>query len=1165
MAFYQTGARRKVVPLLLMTVLLIVLVPAQNYGPVYGAPATEPALERSEGPAEHLPAQLTAGDPGSTVSAISADGRFVAFESGATNLVLRDTSEVMDVAADPMPQPCVGDGVYLYEHPNYQGRCLKFTASHANLVYVWFNDVASSIRFVGSYGGFQYVAKLYEHSDYRTGVTAGTVFQADDPDFDDDTIGHDRASSIKIVAVVPSPCQGDGVYLYEHANYQGRCRKFTTDAPDLAWRAFNDIASSIRFVGSYAGFQYVAKLYEQDDYKSGEGAGTVFQADDPDFGDDAIGLDRASSIRIVAVVPSPCEGDGVYLYEHPDYQGRCRKFTADAPDLAWRAFNDIASSIRFVGSYAGFHYVAKLYDRTDYKSGGGVGTVFAQDDPNFSDDAVGHDRASSIKIVEVVPSPCEGDGVYLYEHSSYQGRCRKFTVDAPDLAWRAFDNIASSIKFAGSYGGGRYVAKLYDQDDYEGSPTAFQADDADFGDDDIGHDRASSIRVAESAVGEPDIRIEPNSLTFDSTGAYARAAARAAVELEPVVEPTIVRSDAQALILDLPVPRPEVVDVEADGEIFQRLQLPGAGPTLEVGRPELPVLGYWIGIPDGAEATVQVLDATFNLNGGYHIWPHQEPLPDQAMADADFEIDRVFYQRDAFYPQPLVMLERPVNGRAITAAVLRLYPVQHNPKSGELKVYSHLRVQVNFLQDRMAIQQELPQRSPHFDAVYRDLVLNYDDVQPPPSDAYGPQRADEGAEFLIITAPQFVAAANALAAWRNAQGLLTQVRTTNHTGSTASAIQSYIRTAYSSWSPAPSFVLFLGDAEHIPTHYVTPHPSYNHLIGTDLYYATLEGSDYFPEIALGRISVDTVEQAQKAVNDIIDYERNPVTDESFYSRAAVAAHFQDDKGDDFEDRRFVLTSEEIRDYLRAQGYQVQRIYHAYANRDPRYYNNGRHAQGESLPDELLRSNGFKWDGDAADIAQAVNNGVFVMNHRDHGGFARWVHPSFYVSDVNALRNGNKLPMVFSINCMSGWFDNETNVGIQRGFSDVSFAESWQRNPNGGAVGVFASTRVSYTPYNDVLVKGFYDAIWPSFLPYGLPSSTARRAGDVLNYGKMYLASAYGEGIIRQAQFEMYHYFGDPTTQLWTSPASAVQKSFTIHNDGKADLEVTGISVQGGRY
>ncbi len=90
----------------------------------------------------------------------------------------------------------------------------------------------------------------------------------------------------------PSNCDGgEGVYLYEHSNYQGRCQKFTEDSSNpRGWHIGNDTASSIRIVG-----QWTASLYEHDDY---QGVSSTFTGSDADLGNDAIGHDRASSIQV---------------------------------------------------------------------------------------------------------------------------------------------------------------------------------------------------------------------------------------------------------------------------------------------------------------------------------------------------------------------------------------------------------------------------------------------------------------------------------------------------------------------------------------------------------------------------------------------------------------------------------------------------------------------------------------------------------------------------------------------------------------------------------------------------------------------------------------------------------------------------------------------------
>ncbi len=209
---------------------------------------------------------------------------------------------VQPLDIDSLAEPdhlCNGEGgVYLHRYRAYRGSplwdCRKFTTSERGFISVGFDNKTTSIRFVGSYGNHQYVAKLYEHADYKG---RATLFQEADPWLGDDDIGDNQASSIVIRKVPPSPCEGDGVYLYEHAAYQGRCRKFTASDPELGWGAFDEIASSIKFVGGYKG-RAQATLYKTDFY---QGPHAEFAVDDPDFGDDTIRHDRASSIRIERV------------------------------------------------------------------------------------------------------------------------------------------------------------------------------------------------------------------------------------------------------------------------------------------------------------------------------------------------------------------------------------------------------------------------------------------------------------------------------------------------------------------------------------------------------------------------------------------------------------------------------------------------------------------------------------------------------------------------------------------------------------------------------------------------------------------------------------------------------------------------------------------------
>jgi len=599
----------------------------------------------------------------------------------------------------------------------------------------------------------------------------------------------------------------------------------------------------------------------------------------------------------------------------------------------------------------------------------------------------------------------------------------------------------------------------------------------------------------------------------------------------------VLESGPQGITVEVAVPAVLEQQVQRQTTTYQRLSLQNAGTSGAIGEPELPSFGRFVAIPRGARVQVQILADAAETRTGYLLYPAQQPRIEQG-DEPPFTLDLAAYREEGFRPSEIVTLEGPYVIRGVEVVLVRFHPVQYNAAQRTLKVHSDFSVRLSF-EGGGPMQQDQRLRSPYFEPLLASILLNATELEPEPSEAVESRLASAtGCDFLIITAPAFLNQANLLADWKIRRGIDTRVRTTAETGSTTSAIKSYIQNAYDNWTPAPSFVLFLGDAEFIPTNYETIHPQQQPVgeayVATDLYYATVDGTDYFPDISTGRISVDTANQAWYMVNKLINYERLPPYKASFYSTISLAAYFEDDGPDNREDHDWVRTSEDIGSYLGSQGYDEQRIYYARSWVNPLYYSNW-----APLPPYLLRENGFPWIGSTTEIVNWVNSGTLILNHRDHGMRWLWVTPELQVPHVLALANGARLPLVFSINCETGWFDNETDDPVHgTDYGEVSFAEAWQRNQNGGAAGVVAATRLSYGGYNDYLDKGLFDAIWPGFLPYTPApspfSDPQYRMGQVLDYAKLYLATMYGEGIYRQITIEMFHYFGDPTMQIWTA-------------------------------
>jgi hypothetical protein len=89
--------------------------------------------------------------------------------------------------------------------------------------------------------------------------------------------------------------------LYEHINFAGRCITFTSDDPDFTNDAFNDLASSLRFTGTYAA-DWAVQLFETAAYS---GTSTTYRTSDSSLLDDTVGNDRASSMRIRRIAGDP--------------------------------------------------------------------------------------------------------------------------------------------------------------------------------------------------------------------------------------------------------------------------------------------------------------------------------------------------------------------------------------------------------------------------------------------------------------------------------------------------------------------------------------------------------------------------------------------------------------------------------------------------------------------------------------------------------------------------------------------------------------------------------------------------------------------------------------------------------------------------------------------
>ena len=474
-----------------------------------------------------------------------------------------------------------------------------------------------------------------------------------------------------------------------------------------------------------------------------------------------------------------------------------------------------------------------------------------------------------------------------------------------------------------------------------------------------------------------------------------------------------------------------ISEQEVSGEVYQFLHINGFAKMTQVGAPALPAYNEIIAMTKNAVGKIILIHAEYKEYQGYMIHPALMPANDtEGSPEPEFEKDEKIYNNDEFFPKEIAEITEILLCRGIPLAVTQVRPIQFNPVTGTIRVYTHIKFRLEFIGGTNSFSDIGESNSTNFTNKLKRYVVNPESI--PDGIQNGESMLGPGTNnYIIITHFNYLSAANDLANWKRQLGYTVEV--VSQPSWTTTQITTAIHTRYHGWTPHPDYFVIIGD--HAGLYAVPGETAYSiwspySPFKTDNYYSCMDGTgDYVPDMARGRISVSSLSEANTAVQKMIAYEKDPVNDPAFYSTALHCAAFQDtDDFNDYADRRFCQTSEEIRDYMLANtSYTVERIYQTDDLANPTNWNNGTYSAGEPIPSQLLRSNGFSWKGGwhpgESDIITAINAGRFYVLHRDHGytGGSGWADPYFTTTSINSITNTTRQPVIFSINCHTGEF------------------------------------------------------------------------------------------------------------------------------------------------
>ncbi|MBU0690377.1 hypothetical protein KKC97_03625 [bacterium] len=522
--------------------------------------------------------------------------------------------------------------------------------------------------------------------------------------------------------------------------------------------------------------------------------------------------------------------------------------------------------------------------------------------------------------------------------------------------------------------------------------------------------------------------------------------------------------------------------VSINGIEYSTVRLAGEGSTVEPGEPDLPHVTRLVMIGKTGNAAVRILDQSYSVTSNMKIAPRQI-----LHGDENYPLDGVVqpkssaYSEDKWLPENVVEITEPATLRDVRFVVVSVSPVQYNPARNEIRVYDNIECVVENTGGQGPNEIHVSPRSisPGFKKLYETFEnfrgSSLDELPVFPG------------SYLVISTNDAIILSQAqlLVDWYTRKGL-NAYNLTIPLNESANDVRTLINNEYNNGNGELEFVCLLGDpsastssAYYLPTHEIYLVEEY------DNFFATLnsgggENPDPVPDLAVGRISVQSSSDLAPCVKKSINYKKTPYTgDSDWFTTAYCAAHTGHVHSN-------ISTKEYTRQIMLQNGITCPPVEH------------------------------FPSDIDATDINSILNTQISVFNHR-----MSWLY-EMYNSALNSAPSNIALPFVISFTCGTGNFAS----------SGDALSEEWL-HPSGqstsnlkgaiGCVGLYGSG--THVPYNNIVDAGSM---------YGIYALGIEEQGLINIAGKLELYKNYQNFLPSSVEDFCWwaNLIGDPAVQIW---------------------------------
>lgn len=609
-----------------------------------------------------------------------------------------------------------------------------------------------------------------------------------------------------------------------------------------------------------------------------------------------------------------------------------------------------------------------------------------------------------------------------------------------------------------------------------------------------------------------------------------------------------------------------------NGVLYTKVSMAGLNDKIdEEGKPCLPFTHVNVSVPYNASniQVSSVVSGTTNYTLGHKVVyvPRYNSLNDSIPIEYTYPDSAIYYNQNSYYPaQRAVVQGNDYLFGVNNIVTILLYPIRYNGKLNKISVCSKITVTITY--DTIDVTNEnLPIRPlARYDSLpssciaqVQNLVTNSSAVignMMPLEDSVSGSAHSPSAlpaifppakhEHMIITTRELAPAFKRLVAWRKARGLNCAVvciedimattpgayllydkmyqldaagnKTLVEVTDSASILRGYLRFSQMMGVPYGSYALLAINGVYRPYKGIPSDMYFTDL--TTTWNINIDGTYDFdesnstmqPDIMIGRLMCNSVEDVENYVDKVIRYERNPGNGDLSYLKRGVYTECDWMQLYHWSDVHLPqMTSTIIDDYT---------LFYQYDFHTP---------TGTDVISNIDSIHYGLWalQGHGSPLAISVNYLPQYIGQMPYGIMSTLAHPAHHIIEsgnaLDCMTQSKYYPSVcYSISCSVMPFDQYKNPNKW-----PNFGQSFTCGKNYGGVAFLGNTRDGYGE-SISLERAFFNQVTQGNTCIGMAEALSR---SVANYPSVTEQAMR----VRAA----HNLMGDPAINLWTSAVDSI--------------------------